>query len=580
MTFLDYLTLFRRRLPLVGLIVGVACLVSVGMTMRQDPLYETHVRLRARHIAPLSAANPFLENQGGLGINLDTEAQVIASDKVLSVVIERLGLQMSSGDLINSMEVFAVDGTSVLAIRTRAGTPQLAKDLANTIGDVYLELRREEAGQVADRAVEKAQTNLADAQQRLVEADRRLDAAAPESVGAAEAEAERSIALADLVGARSLLRDLADQTALDDGTGEVIQPADSTKLIRSTSLTRSLVFGGLLGIPLALAVILLLESMSETVRSAEDAEDITGADVIGLIPHDDQLATYGVPSNGKRCGRNGGRRHAPDSATLAVDADPFSLVSEAYRTASLNLQGIARDHGCSTVLVTSALAGEGKTTTVCNLAASTAERDCDVMLVDADLRRPSAHQHVGVDAAPGLAEVVSGQSTPRRAVQQLESHFSFVGSGAPVDRPDQSLTRVNLAQVLTKLQSASARRSRGGAKGTGTGNGTGNGSANGKRGATESLSLLDSAPILQAAESLALARAAEGVVLVVRAGVTRRQAAMRAVEQIHRAGGRLLGVLLVGVSREAHLGMSGSGSGSRDQRVVNLVREDSEVGAR
>lgn len=559
MNFVDYLNLIRRRLPLVGAVVGVVSLISLGMSMREMPSYEAALRLRTRQIAPLSAANSFLEEQG-LQSDLATESQLIASDKVASIVAENLQLPGRPGDLLGMVDVFAVQGTAIIAITTQAATPQFAMDVANAFADAYLQVRRAEASQVMDQAIKQASRGLAEAQQRLSEADQRLAAAPPGSSQFAEAEAERGIALAEVVGVRSLLRDLADRSALETGFGEVISPADEATLVKSSSPTRSVTFGALLGIPLALAIVLLLDSMSETVRSVGDAEAVSGADVLGMIPFDDRIASYG---RGKARGRGAGRRDL--AGTFAVDTDPFSIVSEAYRTASLNLATAAHDFGAKTILMTSALAGEGKTTTLCNLAGSTSEREIDTLVVDADLRRPAAHAVCGGDPEPGLAEVVLGRITPRQAIQPLRPNFGFVSSGAPVERPDQMLTRINLGQVIAKF--------------SGPERANGNGARKGARAAkTQKAVFIDSAPILQAAETLALAQAADAVVLVVRAGVTRKQAVARAVEQVYRAGGRLLGVILVGVSNEAHLGLAGS-SPRDSQRILSLVRSGESVGA-
>lgn len=562
MNFVDYLNLIRRRLPLVGAVIGIVSLISLAMSMREQPSYDAALRLRTRQIAPLSAANDFLEKQG-LQSDLATEAQLIASEKTASIVADKLQLAGRPSDLLGSLDVFPVEGTSIIAIRTHAATPQFAMDLANTFAEAYLEVRRAEASAVIDQSIKQAAEGMAEAQQRLAEADDRLAGAVPGSSLEAEAEAERGLALAEVVAIRGLLRNLADTTALQSGFGEVISPADKAGLVKSSSPTRSLTFGALLGIPLALAIVLLLDSLSETVRTVSDAEAVSGADVLGMIPFDDRIATYGRAKRGA-AGRRERRRRGPPSddlaGTFAVDTDPFSIVSEAYRTASLNLYTAAEEVGAKTILMTSALAGEGKTTTLCNLAGSTSERDIDIVVVDADLRRPAAHAVCGAESEPGLAEVVTGSLVPRRAVQAVRPNFGFVGSGAPVERPDQLLTRINLSQVLAKLAGANA-------------NGTP------RRGGRPAKTVfVDSAPILQAAETLALAQAVDVVVLVVRAGVTRKQAVARAVEQIYRAGGRLLGVVLVGVSNEAHLGLAGS-SMRDSQRVLSLVRNGEAVGA-
>lgn len=565
MRLVDYLSLIRRRLALFGAVIGLVALISLGLSFMREPGYEATVKLRARPPAPGSLSDSFstvLEDNAVM-TDLGTEAHLVTSYEVGAMVAERLGLDVPPSALAQRIEVVHLQRTLVLHITARAADPLLSIELADAFADAYLTVRRADVQEVLDRTTERLAARLQQVQQRLNDAERRLAAAPPESFQAAEASSQRDLAMADLVVLQTQLRHLSDRSAVEAGFGEIIVPATEAKLVRDTSPMRSLVFGVLLGGPVALAIVLLLDSLNETLRTEDDAREVTSAEVLGLIPVD-SWAAYSPGGNGNGIRRllggngngNGGgirrllgangngngngirrllgsaRDRSEEGSALTVDADPFSSAAEAYRTTSLNLATVAEEVDARTILVTSPLAGDGKTTTVANIAVSHAERGQSVVLLSGDLRRPDLHELMGADAEPGLADLVAGAPV-KGVVQSLRPHLAFVGSGADVDRPDQVLGGANLRRLLDRLRATPKS----------------------ERGASDKTVLIDSAPMLQAAEVLTLARAVDGVVLVLRAGVTRRNAAARAVDQIRRAGGRLLGVVLVGASDGAQLGL-------------------------
>lgn len=585
MKFVDYLALVRQRITLIGAIVATVALISLGLTYRKPPLYEASVKLRSLPATPSSLGSSLASVLKDTEVSFTTpgtEAQLVQSIEVGARVVKRLGLAVAPATIIKQVAVAGIPDTTVLVLTTQAQDPNQAIQLANAFADEYLAARRDDANRALDEAGSRLSARLKEVQQRLARAQGKLQGAQPGTVEYADATAERDLATADLAVVRSEMRDLADRSALEGGFGEVIVPASEARVVRDTSPTRSLVFGVLLGGPLALGIVLLLDSLSETVRAKTDAEALTGSEVIGLVPLDSRLA--GRPSGNGAApraegapGANGGhqdagprphrflpwRRRNGGAPLLTVDADPFSAVSEAYRTASLNLAAAAERAGARTVLVTSAITGEGKTTTLANLAVTQAERGQDVVVVDADLRCPLAHELLGAGTEPGLAELVAGTHAPSAVTQSLRPHLAFVACGGPVERPDQLLTASNARRVLQRVGPG-----RGARNGNG-GNGSNGGRSAGTRAKPDVMVLLDSAPILQAAETLALVRAVDAVVLVVRAGVTRRQAAVRAVEQIRRAGATLLGVVLVGVNGGAELGLEGGSYGRRALTVLS-----------
>lgn len=165
-------------------------------------------------------------------------------------------------------------------------------------------------------------------------------------------------------------------------------------------------------------------------------------------------------------------------------------------------------------MVTSPRSSEGKSLIVANLAATTAQAGLNVVAVDADLRRPRLHRLFGLDARSGLSEsLVEGTAEGRLHPTDIEGLSALTSGGLPPD-PAQLLASPRTKELLQQLaEQADAV-------------------------------VVDSAPILPVADAAVLAPAVDGVLLVLRAGKSRREAAQQAVERLHQAGANLVGVVL------------------------------------
>jgi capsular exopolysaccharide synthesis family protein len=213
---------------------------------------------------------------------------------------------------------------------------------------------------------------------------------------------------------------------------------------------------------------------------------------------------------------------APHSA-LVMLAEPHSPAAEAYRSLAANLQFAYADHQLQTIGITSAAAGEGKSTTVANLAIALAEGGRQVIVIDADLRRPGLHTLFGVDGQEGLANVLLTdhaqlplQDTPAPGVRLL-------ASGSMPGNPLEALASRRFEQVL-----ALAR-------------------------AQADFVLVDTAPAGALADAAVLAPRLEGILLVISAGRTKRDLARRAREQLERVNANVLGVVLTDVRGDDRL---------------------------
>jgi non-specific protein-tyrosine kinase len=204
-------------------------------------------------------------------------------------------------------------------------------------------------------------------------------------------------------------------------------------------------------------------------------------------------------------------------------ADPHSPAAEAYRSLAANLQFAYADRQLQTIGVTSAAAGEGKSTTVANLAVALAQSGRRVIVVDADLRRPGQHTLFGVKREDGLSTVLLGDQTSLPLQETQSSGVRVLASGPSPANPLEVLASRRFDQVL-----ALAR-------------------------AQADFVLVDTPPAGALADAAVLAPRLEGVLLVVSAGRTKRDLARRAREQLERVNANLLGVVLTDVRGDDRL---------------------------
>jgi protein-tyrosine kinase len=217
-----------------------------------------------------------------------------------------------------------------------------------------------------------------------------------------------------------------------------------------------------------------------------------------------QLAARGRSSNFTSSKRN-----------LIAHNDPRSPIAEQYRTLRTNIQFSAVDETIRSIMVTSAGPGEGKSTTAANLAIVFAQQGKSVLMVDADLRKPTAHYTFQVDNHIGLTNVLTKQSSLRSAVSTTEiEHLSVMPSGPIPPNPAELLGSRMMEEFLKEAYEQF------------------------------DLVIFDTPPVLAVTDGQILANRCDGTVLVVSSGITEVEAAAKAKDQLDSANARILGVLL------------------------------------
>jgi capsular exopolysaccharide synthesis family protein len=208
---------------------------------------------------------------------------------------------------------------------------------------------------------------------------------------------------------------------------------------------------------------------------------------------------------------------------LITVTEPRSPISEAYRTLRTNLDFASLDQALKTLVVTSAGVGEGKSTTLANLAVVSAEAGRQVILVDADLRRPTLHQIFGLDNAKGLTTVMMDESSLASPPLQKTgvAGLLVLTSGPLPPNPADLMGSRRMEEVIAVLAEQADQV------------------------------FFDTPPVVAVTDAAVLATKVDGVLLVVSAGKTRRDHARTAVERLEQINARLVGTVLTNVQMGA-----------------------------
>lgn len=195
--------------------------------------------------------------------------------------------------------------------------------------------------------------------------------------------------------------------------------------------------------------------------------------------------------------------------------DPKSPVAEAFRTLRTNLQFTGLDRPVRSVLITSAGPGEGKTTVTCNLAVAIAQSGRRVIVIGADLRKPTIHEAFRCSNHVGLTNVLTGNVSWREALQRTDvDGVELLAAGPIPPNPAELLASQRMSNLCAELaQSAD-------------------------------FVLIDAPPVIAVTDAGVLSRLVDGTLLVISIGITPREVAKAAKEQLEQVGARLLGVVV------------------------------------
>jgi succinoglycan biosynthesis transport protein ExoP len=294
-------------------------------------------------------------------------------------------------------------------------------------------------------------------------------------------------------------------TMLVDSARAPLHPVEPKK-------TLILSFGLILGLFAGVGSSFLREATSDSVQSGEQMESVLGYHLLAMIPHNpvsDMSAKVTPPGGG-----------TPMPAMLTSYVEPLSRYAESYRSLRNSVLLSSLDRPFKTILVTSPLAGEGKSSCSANLAVVLAQRGARVLAIDADLRRPSLHRNFNMKNGDGLSNLILGEDVADPFLRPLVDlpNLVLLTAGKRVPLPSEALNSGKFFSLLAQWESEYDHV------------------------------LIDSAPLLVVSDSLPMASQVDAVVVVARYKNTSLRALKRARSLLSRTSAHVAGVVLNDVS--------------------------------
>lgn len=247
------------------------------------------------------------------------------------------------------------------------------------------------------------------------------------------------------------------------------------------------------GLVIGLGLAILVENLDLRIRNHGDIEALTTASVLGGIGFDEEASEN----------------------PLIVHTKPKSTRAEAFRQLRTNIQFIEAVEGRKSVIISSSVPSEGKSTTIANLAIAVADTGAKVLLIDCDLRKPKQHKYLGIEGSVGLTNHLIGQAKLEDVIQPWgKGKLHVLPAGQVPPNPSELLGSAKMQKLILDAEKK------------------------------YDLVLIDTAPLLPVTDAAILSKMTGGVIVVVSVGKTTRPQLQGALSHIETVGGKILGFVM------------------------------------
>jgi polysaccharide biosynthesis transport protein len=504
----DYLRIFRRRrVWLIGA-VALGLVLALGHAFFARPMYVSTARVLVAetNVDPLAGPSP---------VDLETEREVVLSTPVANIARGAMGSAKRSSELLRNVSVEIPGETQVLEIAYRAPTPELAKEGAAAFAAGYLEYRRDRAQELSRESVETIELQISELLADVTSLTEQIERAVRGSEERARAVATRHGLKSQIAELRTTLAGL---TGVRTDPGDVIGAPTLPESPASPSLPLDLAVGLGGGAVVGTVLALFRERTDRRIHGHLDLEKVLGVPTLAFVPH--------VPA----------WKHQAKPVLVSRD-EPHHQAGEGYRllrTHVLLAAHMARG-APQVIVVTSALPGEGKTTTVANMGVVLANSEKETIVVSADFRRPRLHGFFGMGNGPGLSDVLVGAVRLEDAIQPTDvEHLSVVTSGGLGTGGVELLQPENIREFVKDLMEVSGGFD---------------------------FVVVDAPPLLPVADTLMILPAVDQVVFVVDASRTEEPVLRRSRELLEQVDAEVLGSFLNNYQPPAYEGYEAYGYG-------------------
>jgi tyrosine-protein kinase Etk/Wzc len=286
--------------------------------------------------------------------------------------------------------------------------------------------------------------------------------------------------------------------AVEDPTVRVVETAILPIEPVSPRPMQNMALAGVLGLLLGMGLAFVREYMDTRLHSSDQVEHLFGLPTIARLP----LMSLGNGANGRQ-------------KALVTLTQAHSVGAEAFRNLRTNVRFVRAGQGATEMVVTSPAPQEGKSFTAANLAIALAQQGLNTLLIDADMRRSVQHLQFGVENTPGLSDLLVSEGEAETAIQPTHvERLHLLTAGVHPPNPAELVGSPRMELLLEKL-----------------------------RGTYDSI-VIDSPPMLAVTDASVLGKKTDGVILVVRAEKTEKDAINLAIQQLRHVGARVLGVVV------------------------------------
>ena len=490
------LEVLRRRWPVALGIVLVCTVISVVQQKRAAPTYKATASVALQ-------PNPVVENIVGQVTSgssepqrdIDTQVTIAQSPEVAQGVRTQLGNTLGVSELLGMISVEAAPNADVLDITASAGDAKEAARIANAFANQYITFRANSQLSAIDAVKNQLQQQLNSA-----------------PAGSAEA-----------ASLQQQLQRLAQSRAVVGSGANIIGRAAPPGSASGLHFSTAVILGVVIGLALAFTLLFLLESLDRRIKTVEDFEREYRLSALTVVPQ---------------------------SSMGPVRADERGELLEPYRILRSALEFAAVTRAMDTLLVTSAVPGEGKTTVSVDLAQAIALTKRRVVLLELDLRMPTFARHFGLDPRRGLTTaLLRGEAPADLLVEPLPEvpNLSVLPSGPLPHNPSELLASPVIGEIITEL---------------------GNGG--------ETMVIIDAPPLNPVADAQILlnSSAVQATLLVARLNKTSRDETRRARGILDRHMVEPIGVVITGMRDGGRYsyGAYGEGTGTVEVSAERLSR--------
>ncbi len=487
---------------LILIVTAVAGISAYLISQATPKTYQARSTLMIG--SSIQSANPDPNSIGLAEVLAQNYADIVTREPVLRKTLDALKLTDWDTEMLKGVvSTHVVPNSALLEISVIDTDPTRAKVLAEEISNQLI-LQSPAASDAARQGerltilgeIEDIKVNIRTARDDLLNQNDEI-AKATSSRQAQEARRKQETLQAQITTWQTTYASLLQSLQIGSpNTIAIIEPPIVPSVPIGPRVPQNVLLAVAIGFLLAVAAALLIEALDDTLKTPDDVRNLVNLSPMGTITRIDTGDTY------------------PDK--LVVSKFPLSSAAEAYRILRTNLQFKMVERSIRSLMVTSTQPMEGKSVTTANLAAVLAQSGKKVILVDADLRRPTQHRVFELSNSTGLTGALLERSANLNEFMREDvlDNLSVMSSGPLPPNPSELLGSKRMAELIAQLQTQC------------------------------DIVIFDTPPVMSVADASALASQVDGVLLVVDSGHTRRKMARLSYEALAAVGANVLGVVL------------------------------------